>query len=91
MPKKRRKNYNHKKRDKKEDIMSRHHTYTKKVRKYETNIKFREIKVIGQKEHFLFHHLFADMSPNEVIKYLAITFLPTEYEILLLNAIQEVE
>ena len=64
--------------------LSRHHTYTKKCR-HNGNT---EVKKIDKTAHRNWHNLVGDMSPNEAIRYIAINFMPSDYELDLLEVIR---
>ena len=63
--------------------LSKHHTRSKKCRKGNT-----EVKKIDKTAHRNWHNLVGDMSPNEAIRYIAINFLPSDYELDLLEVIK---
>ena len=63
--------------------LSRHHTWTERCRKGNT-----EVKKIDPNAHRNWHNLVGDMSPNEAIRYIAINFMPSDYELDLLEVIK---
>ena len=62
--------------------LSKHHVYTKRCR-HNGNT---ETKKIDKTAHRNWHNLVGDMSPSEAIRYIAINFMPSDYEMDLLEA-----
>ena len=64
--------------------MSKHHVYSKKVRKGRT-----ETKEVNMHEHQSWHNLIFDMSPEEALEFIAKRFLPKEYEEKIMKMLEE--
>lgn len=63
---------------------SRHHVYSRKCRSNGNT----EVKEIDPIDHANWHRLCANMSPDEALRFIAINFLPTDYEIRILEMIE---
>lgn len=57
----------------------RHHVFPRRWRNKENGT--HEVKFVEGKKHRLFHQLTGDMSPEQAIKYIAETFLPSNIKV----------
>jgi hypothetical protein len=64
---------------------SRHHVYSKKCRSNGN----KEVKVIDPTDHSNWHNLVKNLSPDEALRFIAINFLPTDYETKILEMIDD--
>lgn len=64
--------------------MPKHHVYPKKGRKGRT-----ETKEVNLHEHQSWHNLVFNMTPEEALKFIAVRFLPKEYEEKIIKMLEE--
>lgn len=65
------------------DRKDRHHCYPAKDKRH-----YEEIKVIDAESHRRWHMLVSDKTPREAVRYIAHNFMPSEIEVILLEAIR---